>query len=199
MFWKGVLLFSLAATACAFGPAASAVALRPGKATDSSVCDLGPNTSQLLGSQVLVPAVANPKDKLAVYVRLAGLFVTERCMNGQVLILHGNSDVDTDRPALEEVANSSCRVADIKLSEGQASDGPYTYGTFEFRCSITKLDEFKAKLKSAESQDPLEALKGRLAAAARSGRPASESKKSSPEKDCRKVTLGTLIQGGDCK
>lgn len=196
MFRKGVLLFGLAATCCVMP--ALAASLRPSKTTDSSVCDLGPNTTRFLGSQVLIPAAASSKDKVDAYVRLAGLFITEKCANGQLLILHGNSDVESDRPALEEVANSSCRVADIKQSEGQASDGPYTYGTFEFRCSITKLDEFKAKLKMVEAHDPLESLKSRLAASARSGRPA-DTKGPSPEKDCQKVTLGTLVQGGNCK
>jgi hypothetical protein len=198
MLRKGVLLLSIGASLLAAPLVSQAVALRPGKTTDASVCDLGPNTTRFLSSQVLVPAVASSKDKVAAYVRLAGLFITEHCASGQILILHGAADVDSDRPALEEVANSSCRVADIQKSEGQASDGPYTYGTFELRCSITKLDEFKARLRSAEAQDPLEQLKGRLAAAARNSG-SSDRKAPAQEKDCQKVTLGTLIQGGNCK
>lgn len=198
MFHKGVLLFALAATLAVGATVVQAVSLRPGKATDSSVCDLGPNTTRFLGSQVLIPAVASPKDKIAAYVRLAGLFVTDHCSNGQLLILHGTTDVDSDGPALEEIANSSCRVADIKRSEGQAADGPYSYGTFEFRCSITKLDDFKTKLSSAEAQDPLDSLKGRLAAAARTAG-SGDRKAVNAEKDCQKVTLGTLVQGGNCK
>jgi hypothetical protein len=129
---------------------------------------------------------------------LAGTFVSEQCANGQVLILHGSTDVDSDSPALDEVASSACRVADIRRSEGQASDGPYTYGTFELRCMISKLDEFKAKLRELESKDPIEALKGRLAGAARGDSSAAGGATSS-KKDCDRMTLGTILQGGACK
>jgi len=199
MCHKGVLLFALAATLAIGAPVAHAVALRPGKTTDSSVCDLGPNTTRFLASQTLVPAVAQPRDKISAYVRLAGTFVTEHCANGHLLILHGSTDVDSDSPALDEVAGSSCRVADIRRTEGQASDGPYTYGTFELRCTISKADEFKAKLKELEGKDPMEALKVRLAGSANRGDAASKAEPPTAKKDCAKLALGALVQGGTCK
>jgi hypothetical protein len=198
MSGKYVLLSAVTASLALGSMSANAVAMRPGKTTDSSVCDLGPNTTRFIASQTLVPAAAQARDKIAAYVRLAGTFVTEQCANGQVLILHGSTDVDSDSPALDEVASSACRVADIRRSEGQASDGPYTYGTFELRCMISKLDEFKAKLRELESKDPIEALKGRLAGAARGDSSAAGGATSS-KKDCDRMTLGTILQGGACK
>jgi hypothetical protein len=196
-----VLLYVVVATLGAFISAPlHAVALRPGKTTDASVCDLGPNTARFLSSQVLVPASAASTDKVAAYVRLAGAFITGHCSNGQMLILHGSTDVESDSPALEEVANSSCVVADIRRSEGQTSDGPYTYGTFEFRCTIQKLDAFRAKLTELEAKDPLEGLKARLANAAQPGNPLPKGGAAPAAKsDCSKLTLGSIVQGGTCK
>jgi hypothetical protein len=44
---------------------ALAVALRPNKTTDDSVCDLTHHTNLYLGSKTLVPSVAQTKDKVA--------------------------------------------------------------------------------------------------------------------------------------
>lgn len=194
-----VLLHAVAATLTALSSASSAVALQPGKATDASVCDLGPNTTRFLASQVLVPASAPSPDKVAAYVRLAGAFITEHCANGQLLILHGSTDVESDAPALEEVANSSCVVADIRRTDGQASDGPYTYGTFEYRCAIRKLDAFRAKLKELEAKDPIEGLKSRLTNAAQPGNSSATGGAPADKKDCSKLTLGSILQGGSCR
>lgn len=199
MLSKGVLLLGLIASLCAVSGETAAVALRPGKTTDPSVCDLGPNTTRFLGSQVLVPAVANSPDKIAAYSRLAGAFIVQNCTNSQLLILHGTTDVDSDRSALEEVANSSCRVADVRQTEARASEGPYSYGTFELRCNISKLDELKAKLQTLEVQDPFEALKARLAGSANHPTTASSRGTSVDKKGCEKLTLGTLMQGGACE
>ena len=54
---------------------ALAVALRPNKTTDDSVCDLTHHTNLYLGSKTLVPSVAQTKDKVDAYFRLAGEFV----------------------------------------------------------------------------------------------------------------------------
>lgn len=196
---NSALLLAFAAS-LALGPlTSSAVSLRPGKTTDASVCDLGPDTTTFLGQQVLVPATANGNDKISAYVRLAGAFVAEHCSNGQLLLLQGSTDLPSDGPALNEVASSSCMVADIRRSEGRASNGPYTYGTFELKCPISKLEQFRAKLQGLEAQDPMTALKARLAAAG-SAPPGGAASTSKPEKkDCDKATLGTLLLGGSCK
>lgn len=177
----------------------SAVSLVPGRATDSSVCDLGPNTTRFFASKVLIPAVAPPEDQVAAQFRLAGQFVAENCSDGQVLIVGGSADVDTDSPALTQLASSSCRVADVRRTEGSGSIGPYAYVTFELRCPITKVAELKSELAELEAKDPLASLKVRLANSARA--PARSSSSSSPaaQKDCNAITLGSLVGGGGCR
>lgn len=68
---------------------ALAVALRPNKTTDDSVCDLTHHTNLYLGSKTLVPSVAQTKDKVDAYFRLAGEFVASKCKNGQLLMVRG--------------------------------------------------------------------------------------------------------------
>lgn len=68
---------------------ALAVALRPNKTTDDSVCDLTHHTNLYLGSKTLVPSVAQTKDKVDAYFRLAGEFVAGKCKNGQLLMVRG--------------------------------------------------------------------------------------------------------------
>lgn len=121
---------ALAAGLMLMGATASAVALRPGKATDTTVCDLGHNTNGFLGGKMLVPAVAASKDQVDAYFRMAASFVAANCANGQVLILQGSADVDVDAPSLMQVANSSCMAADVKRTESTASRGDYSYPTF---------------------------------------------------------------------
>ena len=93
---------------------ALAVALRPNKTTDDSVCDLTHHTNLYLGSKTLVPSVAQTNDKVAAYFRLAGEFVAGKCKNGQLLMLQGDSASNVDVRSLTELANSSCAVASIR-------------------------------------------------------------------------------------
>lgn len=180
---------------------AQAVSMRPNKATDDSVCDLGHNTTGYLGSVLLIPAGAAPKDQVDAFFRLAALFITSKCSNGQLLILQGLATVSVDPPSLTQVADSACTSAGVKRSEvsvplaGQAEPG------FELRCVISKREELAAKLADLERADPMELLKARLAAAARDPGSAARASGSSAEqkKDCGQVTLASLLQGGGCK
>jgi hypothetical protein len=72
---------------------------------------------------------------------------------------------------------------------------------FELRCVISKRDELAAKLSTLEQADPISALKARLQAAARdpAAGTASSSGGASETKNCDKVTLASLLQGGACK
>lgn len=181
---------------------AEAVALRPNKATDDSVCDLSHNTNAFLSGSVFIPAVAPYEDKLNAYVRLAATFVATKCANGQMLILQGSSSVGIDRPSLTEVANAACTVAGVARTEVSV---PFLGGKsepgFELRCVISKREELAVKLVELERTDPMESLKARLAAAARDPSSTARAPGSSAEqkKDCGQVTLATLLQGGGCK
>jgi hypothetical protein len=178
-----------------------AVSLRPGKATDASVCDLGHNTNGYFGGKMLVPAAASQKDQLDAFFRMASAFIASNCANGQTLILQGSADVDVDAPSLMQVANTSCMAADVKRTESIASRGDYTYPTFELRCTITKHSELRRQLAELERTDPMDALKGRLVRAAQEGseNTASSGSGRATKKDCGRMTLGSLLQGGNCK
>ena len=181
---------------------AEAVALRPNKATDDTVCDLSHNTNAFLGGSVLIPGDAPYKDQFDAFFRLAATFVATKCANGQLLILQGSSSVSVDRPTLTEVANAACTVAAVSRTEVSV---PFIAGEsrpgFELRCVISKREELAAKLAELERADPLDSLKARLQAAARdpSGSGRASAPPSDKNKDCSKMTLASLLQGGGCK
>ncbi len=181
---------------------AEAVALRPNKATDDTVCDLSHNTNAFLGGSVLIPGDAPYKDQFDAFFRLAATFVATKCANGQLLILQGSSSVSVDRPTLTEVANAACTVAAVSRTEVSV---PFIAGEsrpgFELRCVISKREELTAKLAELERADPLDSLKARLQAAARdpSGSGRASAAPSDKNKDCGKMTLASLLQGGGCK
>jgi hypothetical protein len=178
-----------------------AVALRPNKVTDDSVCDLSHNTNAYLGGSVLIPGDAPYKDQFDAFFRLAATFVATKRANGQLLILQGSSSVSVDRPTLTEVANAACAVAAVSRTEVSI---PFIAGEsrpgFELRCVISKREDLAARLAEMERSDPLDSLKARLQAAARdpsgSGRAYTAP---SDRKVCDRMTLGSILQGGRCK
>ena len=133
---------------------------------------------------------------------LAATFVATKCANGQLLILQGSSSVGVDRPSLTEVANAACTVAAVSRTEVSV---PFIAGEsrpgFELRCVISKREDLAAKLAELERADPLDSLKARLQAAARdpSGSGRASAAPSDKNKDCGKMTLASLLQGGGCK
>jgi hypothetical protein len=179
---------------------AGAVALRPDKATDDSVCDLGPNTNGYLGRKMLVPAVASPKDQIDAYFRMASSFIATHCKDGQALILQGSSDVSVDAPSLTQVANSACVVASITRRDSTIAAGDRTMPGFDLRCTIAKHGELVQKLAALEQSDPMDSLKARMIAAVQQAEQGSRTSNSGTgKKDCGKMTLATLLQGASCK
>lgn len=179
---------------------AEAVALRPDRATDDSVCDLGPNTNGYLGRKTLVPAVASSTDQIDAYFRMASSFVASRCRDGQVLILQGSADVSVDLPSLTQVANSACVVSGVSRSESTTSVGDRTVPAFELRCTIAKHGELVKQLADLERKDPMDSLKARMVGAVQQAERGGRTSNSPPErKDCGKITLGALLQGGNCR
>ena len=180
---------------------AEAVALRPGKVTDPTVCDLSPNTTGFLGGSMLIPAVASKRDQVDAYFRLSASFVAQQCSDGQILILQGMSDLAAATDSLVQVANSACAVAAVVRTEisipflGSSEPG------FELRCPISKRDALAAQLGELERVDPMESLKARLQAAARGQSAPTPVSAIAPDqkKECDKMTLASLLQGGACK
>lgn len=178
---------------------AHAVALRPNKATDDSVCDLTHHTNLYLGSKVLVPAVASTKDQTDAFFRLAGEFVGSKCRNGQMLMVQGSSSSSVDVRSLTELANSSCAVASVNRTEIQLSFANVTEPGFELRCMILKHDELVSKLNELEKVDPMDVLKARMYTAVQRAEGTAPGPNAAAKKDCGKVTLATLFGGGSCK
>jgi hypothetical protein len=188
MLDRSLLTACLAAFLTAYQSPAYAVALRPGKVTDATVCDLAPNTIGFLGGSLLIPAAAAKRDQVDAYFRLSASFVAQKCSDGQILILQGMSDLAVAAESLVQLANSACAVATVVRSEVSI---PFLGGSepgFELRCPITKRNALGAHLGELERADPLESLKARLQGAARV-----------ESVDCDKVTLASLLQGGACK
>ena len=198
---------SLSASAAVLGAmlhvaSVQAVALRPNKATDDSVCDLTHQTNGYLGSKTLVPYVASTNDQVDAYFRLAGNFVANKCRNGQTLMLQGASSSAVDVRSLTELANTSCAVASVSRSEVTLTYGDMTQPGFELHCTIVKRDELATKLDELEHADPMEALKAHMYAPLQQGGRGTSSAASpgpSDKKDCGKMTLASLLRGGACK
>jgi hypothetical protein len=196
-------LLSLSVALCAVmttGPA-EAVALRPNKATDDSVCDLAHDTNLFLGSKTLVPSAAPKKDQVDAFFRMAASFIATKCRNGQVLVVQGATASSVDVQSLSEVANSACPIASVVRSEVRLPLGDVTQAGFELRCTILKHDELVGRLDELERTDPMDALKARLAAAAQQADrgPARPDASPGAKKDCGKMTLSSILQGGSCK
>lgn len=198
MLDRSLLMPCLAAFLAAHLTATNAAALRPGKATDATVCDLSPNTTGFLGGTLLIPAAAAKRDQVDAYFRLSASFVAQQCSDGQILILQGMSDLAAATESLVQLANSACAVATVVRSEvaipflGSAEPG------FELRCPISKREALAAQLAEVERNDPLSSLKARLQAAASvqgTAAPAGTPKND----DCQKFSLASLLQGGACK
>jgi hypothetical protein len=153
-------------------PTAEAVALRPNKATDDSVCDLAHDTIGFLGGSLLIPASASQSDQVDAYFRLASTFIALKCADGQLLIVQGMADSSIAPVALRNVAASACVAAAVARTEITVPLGGRAFPGFELRCVITKREQLAAKLSQIEQADPMSALKARLQSAA--GDPAGE-------------------------
>jgi hypothetical protein len=206
---KGVkmkLVHSLVAACCAANisslqPTSEAVALRPNKATDDSVCDLAHDTIGFLGGSTLIPASASQTDQVDAYFRLASTFVALKCADGQLLIVQGMSASSIAPIALRNVASSACVAATVTRADITVPLGGRAFAGFELRCVISKRDELAAKLTQLEQSDPMSALNARLQRAARepADRTPSSNGAAVANKDCDKVTLASLLLGGACK
>lgn len=178
-----------------------AVSLRPNKASDDTVCDLTHDTIGYLGGLMLIPAAASHKDQLDAYFRLAATFVSSKCANGQLLIVQGAASSAIDSASLPQVSNASCAASTVSRTEVSIPFMGKSEPGFELRCVISKRDELAAKLADLEHTDPMASLKARLARSAEEARGTTASTRTTTgsNKDCGKLTLGSLLLGGSCK
>lgn len=188
------------ATMLLVAESASAVSLRPGKATDESVCDLTHDTNAFLSSKVLVPAAADQRDQVEALYRLAADFVATNCRDGQILLLQGSASVSVDSPSLTEVANSACSVASVERTEIRRSEGDRIKPGFQLRCKISKHGGLVKSLADRERSDSFAAIKARMYSKVGGEASTSSSNTTATSKDdCSKMTLSSVIAGGNCK
>ena len=122
------------------GHSSFAVSLRPNKATDNSICDLGPNTTEGLTRLAYVSAEASHEDQVEAIVRIGSSFVTSKCSNGQILILHGKATDRLHTGAMERLSNSLCTASSVtRTSVPYVSSLNRSSEGFELRCPISKL------------------------------------------------------------
>lgn len=179
---------------------AGAVSLRPNKATDDSVCDLTHDTNAFLSSEVLVPAAADQKDQVEALFRLAAEFIATNCRDGQILLLQGSTSVNVDAPSLTEVANSACSVASIERTEIRRSQGDRVKPGFQLRCMLSKQESLARSLAERERAESFGAIKARMYSKVGGEAATSSSNKApTPKEECSKVTLASVIAGGNCK
>ena len=199
MLDRCLLMACLAAFLTAYQSPTYAVALRPGKATDATVCDLAPNTIGFFGGSLLIPAAAAKRDQVDAYFRLSASFVAQNCSDGQTLILQGMSDVAVAVESLVQLANSACAVATVVRSEVSIPFLGNSEPGFELRCPISKKNALSAHLGELERADPIDSLKARLQGAARVESARTPAAIPDKKTDCGNFTLASLLQGGACK
>lgn len=197
---SGFFAVALAASAMFAAGTASAVSLRPNKATDESVCDLTHDTNAFLSSKVLVPAAADQRDQVEALYRLAAEFIASNCRDGQILLLQGSATVNVDAPSLTEVANSACSVASVERTEIHRPQGDRVKPGFQLRCTISKHEGLVKSLADRERAESFVAIKARMYSKVGGEAATSSSNASSTSKDkCGQMTLSSVISGGNCK
>lgn len=197
---RGLLAAAFGLTA-AMSSATLGASLRPDKATDASVCDLAPNTTAVLGRKVFVPAYVSAEEASEAYKRLASRFIAASCSNNQLLILHSENSRPLDAKYLPNVAGSLCAVADIVRTGVSSASGVSgeQQRDFELRCRITKFDEFKADFEAGEKRDPTDDFISRLQKRHGLSRQSAADGEAADKTDCGKVTLSSILTGGNCR
>ena len=159
-------------------------------ATDDSVCDMGPNTTRILGARTFVWSQA--KREVEIYRRLASAEILNNCADRQKLILQSDGSLQFDRSILPEVAKRFCTVADIATTPIPGRY-PGTPG-FEVSCMITKMAEarrFHAEQEAQISTAQMIAEDNRKPSQRDAPDDQSPAKQSSD--DCNKWSLGMIF------
>lgn len=197
-------LIVVAALLQAVMPVCFGVALAPARATDDSVCDLAPSTTDELAYRTFISADAPLDREVAGYHRLASNFIATHCSQGQMLLLGSKYSTDLDSRYLQNLATELCTASDVVRAQIDSSD-PLTNDKvtgYELRCRISKFDSFRKQLQSDEEKEStanlIASLRGRPSSAkSASGMGAAQGSQSGvPKQDCSRPTLSALMFGG---
>lgn len=180
----------------------SATALVSGKATDESVCDLSPATTDVLASHRFISADA-ALDKVAIgYRRLASEFVAGHCVQGQTLILSSRYATQLDGLYLDELAIDLCTAANVTRTEISMIE-PFTNDKltgYELRCRISKFDKFSKDLQTEQANESTGSLISRLNSKPSSTEMGTRQQEATGAKqDCGKLSMSSVTVGGGCR
>jgi hypothetical protein len=178
----------------------SAASFWGNKASDASVCDLSPSTSERVDQKVLIPAGTDVRLAAEAYFRVTADFIVQNCSDRQMLILQGSSQLPFDSLYLVDLANTACLAATVTRSSvvmpGFSGGAP----GFELRCIISKHSFLKTHLADREKAEPFSALLSRIqrknnGGALREGA-AGDGGGKRATRDCHRLVFGTLLFGG---
>lgn len=164
-----------------------------GRSTDETVCDLSPSTSYNLTKNVLFVEVGT-RDEAEIYTRIALRFITSKCRDGQVLIMHSDFGDSLDDRFFRDVSAQVCSASKVQRDSTSTTEAPQS---FQIKCPISKLREAASHLSAIEREKPTEA---KIAEGAPIRRPDSGNN-NQPKKDCKgSLSFGQVVlgMGGKC-
>ncbi len=173
-------------------PSAHSVSLT-GRATDESVCDLSPSTSYNLSKSVLF-VEAGTRDEAEIYTRIALRFITSKCRDGQLLIMHSDFGDFLDDRFFRDVSSQICSAAKVVRESTATTEAPQS---FQVKCPISKMHEASVYLEKVEKGKGTERMIAEGAPIHRQ----NSADEGQPKKDCKgKLTFGQVIlgMGGRC-
>jgi len=173
-------------------PSARAESLS-GRSSDESVCDLSPSTSYNLSKSVLF-VEAGTRDEAEIYTRIALRFITAKCREGQLLIMHSDFGDLLDDRFFREVSTQVCGASRVQRESTSTTEAPQS---FQVKCPISKLREAAAHLRDLERTKSTESM---IAEGGPNHRQHSGND-GQPKKDCKeKLSFGQVIlgMGGRC-
>jgi hypothetical protein len=168
-------------------PSAHAVSLS-GRPSDELVCDLSPSTSYNLSKSVLF-VEAGTRDEAEIYARIALRFITSKCRDGQVLLMHSDFGDPLDDRFFRDVAVQVCSATNVQRESTATTEAPQS---FQIRCQISRIRQASAYLSSIEKNRATETMIAEGAPIHRQ----DTSDESVPRKDCKgKLSFGQVMLG----
>jgi hypothetical protein len=173
-------------------PSAYAVSLS-GRPSDELVCDLSPSTSYNLSKSVLF-VEAGTRDEAAIYTRIALRFITTKCRDGQVLLMHSDFGDPLDDRFFRDVSVQVCNATNVQRESTATTEAPHS---FQLRCHISRIQQASAYLNNIEKSRSTEAMIAE-------GEPIhrqDSSDENGVKKDCKgKLSFGQVVlgMGGRC-
>lgn len=164
-----------------------------GRSTDETVCDLSPSTSYNLAKNVLF-VEAGTREEAEIYTRIALRFITSKCRDGQVLIMHSDFGDSLDDRFFRDVSSQVCSAAKVQRESTSTTEAPQS---FQVKCPISKMRDAVSYLSGIERVKSTEAKIVEGTPIHRQ----EDANESQPKKNCKgKLSFGQVVlgMGGQC-